>query len=90
MTFKKIIDIQVVSKRRVISTDYVLHDHHLDIADSSKYLGVQSGTTTLTTQLQGQTELLDSSNVAARARTNEVIIRPKSSEIPTPSIRLTR
>lgn len=36
---KKCVRIQVTSKRMVISVKYILHNHQLDMIDSSKYPG---------------------------------------------------
>ena len=37
---EKCVAIQVTTKRSTISADYTLHNHHLEVVDSSKYLGV--------------------------------------------------
>ena len=37
---EKCVVIQVTTKRSTISADYTLHNHHLEVVDSSKYLGV--------------------------------------------------
>jgi hypothetical protein len=37
---EKCVVIQISSKRSTISANYTLHNHQLDVVDSSKYLGV--------------------------------------------------
>ena len=37
---QKNVVIQISSKRSTISANYTLHNHQLDVVDSSKYLGV--------------------------------------------------
>ena len=90
MTFhsEKCVVIQVASKRRTISADYVLHNHHLDVVDSSKYLGV-----TISNNLKWDRHIdnitakanrtlgflkrsLRGCRTSARARAYEAIVRP--------------
>jgi hypothetical protein len=37
---EKCVVIQIASKRSTIPANYTLHNHQLDVVDSSKYLGV--------------------------------------------------
>ena len=85
---EKCVVIQVASKRRTISADYVLHNHHLDVVDSSKYLGV-----TISNNLKWDRHIdnitakanrtlgflkrnLRGCRTSARARAYEAIVRP--------------
>ena len=85
---EKCVVIQVASKCRTISADYVLHNHHLDVVDSSKYLGV-----TISNNLKWDRHIdnitakanrtlgflkqnLRGCRTSARARAYEAIVRP--------------
>ena len=85
---EKCVVIQVASKRRTISADYVLHNHHLDVVDSSKYLGVTiSNNLKLDRHIDNITAKanrtlgflkrnLRGCRTSARARAYEAIVRP--------------
>ena len=85
---EKCVVIQVASKRRIISADYTLHNHHLEVVDSSKYLGI-----TISNTLKWDRHIdniiakanrtlgflkrnLRGCRTTARARAYETIVRP--------------
>ena len=85
---EKCVVIQISSKRSTISANYTLHNHQLDVVDSSKYLGVtinknlrwddhiNSITARVNRTLGFLKRNLRGCKISARARAYEVIVRP--------------